>query len=846
MHRHLQFTTLLLTLSFFPSAVSAQVSFSPGFTVADGFTLGFINRFDRLAVADLDGDGLQDLVYNTGYGEIYWSRNRGGVFDNPVLLLNRSDSMYQIRAADMDGDGDQDLVFQTADEAIMVMKNKGDGTFLEPAVWNWKYSTFLSDFRLADFDNDGDTDILMLANQFGDRVWYSKNDGTGEAEEECYYSPVHDAWFCDLQEVDFLNYTNVLTDPVRDPQWAAPGDFDGNGSLDVVIGSSSTSDAVVGALDVSRNDGSGGFTLHDFITPQIQEIEPERSGGLLLFPYDPINVQSLKAAPIDNQPGDEVIATGWMRIPDASDPYSFELWELNEGLFYWTRPGGTLNGSGAFERRQIGPTTADFMYHFDVADFDQDGDNDVVGLWGSGLVVAGNDGAGGFSDADRVYVDAVNSIMNIATGDLDGDGKPEIILYDYDSFGGSVGIKVYYNTSGTPTPFHTWIRTNHPGLSVVDQMPGADPDGDGNDNETEFGDGTDPTDASSFVPHLLIESGPGSVTHSPNMAVYGIGDVVTLTPVPPAGYFFMGWTGDRFSMDETLTVTLNRSISLEAHFFPDFDDPVENPGLLWRTGGDAPWAVTASKGQTGGDSIMSGAITHNQTSWVEATVRGSGTIRFWWWVSTDNDEDPGRFLIDGNQRYAYAGPNVQWFQEEVYIAESGEHVLRWQYDRDGSGSMGSNRVWLDGVEWIPDEPSYADWASFMGLWPDPAYAGYDGNGNGVADVFEYSLDLPLDSPGNGMPSLAPAAAPGGVPGLRFRLPVFSVPDRVLKVAASPNLSPGTWTTIATKQGDGSWFGTGAVEEVSQPDGSTEVTVRGPWSLEDRPSLFLRLEAGVED
>ena len=100
---------------------------------------------------------------------------------------------------------------------------------------------------------------------------------------------------------------------------------------------------------------------------------------------------------------------------------------------------------------------------------------------------------------------------------------------------------------------------------------------------------------------------------------------------------------------------------------------------------------------------MSGAITHNQSSWIEATATGPNTLTFYWKVSSERSYDYLRFYIDGVEQSKISG-NVNW-QQKTYSFGSGSHTLKWEYTKDYSVSSGSDAGWLDKVDLqIPGVP----------------------------------------------------------------------------------------------------------------------------------------------
>jgi len=119
----------------------------------------------------------------------------------------------------------------------------------------------------------------------------------------------------------------------------------------------------------------------------------------------------------------------------------------------------------------------------------------------------------------------------------------------------------------------------------------------------------------------------------------------------------------------------------------------------WLTGGDQWWAGQTVDTHDGADAAASGAINHNQQSFVETIVRGPGTLTFWWKVSSESGYDFLSFLSDGLQIDSISGEQP-WRKRTNFVA-AGTHTLRWRYSKDGSVVAGSDQGWLDQVSFTP-------------------------------------------------------------------------------------------------------------------------------------------------
>ena len=126
----------------------------------------------------------------------------------------------------------------------------------------------------------------------------------------------------------------------------------------------------------------------------------------------------------------------------------------------------------------------------------------------------------------------------------------------------------------------------------------------------------------------------------------------------------------------------------------------------FSTGGNAEWFVQGEETFEGTSALRSGAIGHNQNSWIETTVTGPGTISFWWKVSSESNGDCLRFHVDGLEQASVSGTGGGWVRQSFAVTGPGEHVLRWSYLKNSSGTAGSDCAWLDSMTWTPPRGFY--------------------------------------------------------------------------------------------------------------------------------------------
>jgi hypothetical protein len=117
----------------------------------------------RLALGDVTGDGLRDLI-TAGPNFVSTTRNLGGnTYTNPVsspTTVNATDLVL----ADFNLDGMLDVaVASSGAPGITVLLNQGDGTFAQPLVLSTP--TAASDIDVGDWNGDGRPDIVVTLEQ---------------------------------------------------------------------------------------------------------------------------------------------------------------------------------------------------------------------------------------------------------------------------------------------------------------------------------------------------------------------------------------------------------------------------------------------------------------------------------------------------------------------------------------------------------------------------------------------------------------------------------------------------------------------------------------------------------
>ena len=237
--------------------------------------------------------------------------------------------------------------------------------------------------------------------------------------------------------------------------------------------------------------------------------------------------------------------------------------------------------------------------------------------------------------------------------------------------------------------------------------------------------------------------------------------------------------------------------------------------LIWTTGGNAPWFPQNEQTFDGVDAAASGDITHNQESWIETTVTGPGTLRFYWKVSSEQFYDFLEFRINGELQSGRISGEVDW-QEKIYALGAGAHTLRWIYHKDFTVSAGADRGWVDQVVWIPERTAMGvptAWYQGFGILPAngqswDALDFVDSAANGTPNWMQYPAGLDPTDIDSVFRILAIDTDEGRVPRIKWWGGLHGPPSPYV-IQATTNPATGSWETIGTSHraaGTNTWTG----------------------------------------
>ncbi len=416
--------------------------------------------------ADTDEDGLTD-------GEER-SAVRDEPFDRPIVLIDEIPHSARVLGADIDGDGDRDVVV-TADVLQWIENDPAAAT--EPtihpisALGGGANQTFA-----VDIDRDGDIDLVTP--QYHHIAWYENLDGLGTFDLP--------------HEIATTEYHLSLH---------TPSDLDGDGDLDLIVVSGQ------GAVIWRENDlPAATWPVHEISRGEVAyshqvspaDIDGDSDVDLVMVDRISGDVVWRENEDGEGQFGSLQILHVWDAGRSSSTPSVFDV-DCDDDLDIVVTHGTTyvlenLDGMGDFAPVRPLDDPAHFAVNQNVADFDSDGDLDLLARGDDGAVAwLVNDGAGNFtlvgSNGRSGYTFILPEIV-----DWDGDGNLDVVGALRNPNGGLQSLTFFRNPGSDPTV----TDTEGDGLDdYLESQLGTNPgllntDGDGVSDAYEVSVGRDP------------------------------------------------------------------------------------------------------------------------------------------------------------------------------------------------------------------------------------------------------------------------------------------------------------------------------------------------------------------
>lgn len=412
--------------------------------------------------ADFDGDTHLDLAVagTYPYRILGFFGNGNGTFSAPTESPEFTSHVMLVKAAsgDVNGDGKVDAVFASIGGTVRVYFSDGARGFTAGPVMHRSFDS--TPLVVADLDNDGKADVVTSRS-------------SSDASAEVSFSS--GSTFGSHQEL-----------PVRDMYDAAAADLDGDGISELLLGSGSN-------IAVLKRGGPASLGR-----PRLFRVG-RRAHKLAVADFDG-----------DQKPDVMTLQAGWT-YPSVS----FSLTRGNGD--------GTLLAAPAIDIQTDVRDTFREDHDLGIADVNGDSLPDLITATDSGSVVQGHSGytlAVFLARAEGGYAAPVFTVVphniyeehrSVFAGDLNADGKPEVIVNSSAGYPDPVRWTVMsVNADGTFTTLATWNDTagvmrliDATGDGKIDVLDGAGYIRPGNGTPTFGPKLPAPVDLSDGVPYFV-------------------------------------------------------------------------------------------------------------------------------------------------------------------------------------------------------------------------------------------------------------------------------------------------------------------------------------------------------
>src|SRR4051812_341569 len=412
-----------------------------------------------MATADLNGDGVLDLVLNDGNvsSVSVLLGNRDGSFQDFELFDCGCQFPLDVVVADFNGDGKNDVA-ATSSTGVSILLGDGAGNLGTPRI----FSAGISPQRVVAADLNGDRKMDLAVTNLGSNtvsVFLGRGDGT------------------------FAAATNITVG--MGPSGIAAGDFNRDGKIDLAVADSGTvfgrnQGANANTLAILLGDGKGGVSSTNFIpvekTPQqvlVHDANKDNKLDVFVSTFAKGDVSELQGNGNGTFQPARIFHAGTradaIRVADFNSDGKDDLLVTNGSLNTVSILFGTRSGNfGPATSAPSGRTVTALA----TGDFNHDGRTDyITANFDSNTVsVVLGRGNGKFVDLGPALSIGSDFPNGTITGDFNGDGLPDVALADTgeNKLGQSVDI-LLGNSSGGFGPSKTFPAGIQPeGLVATD------------------------------------------------------------------------------------------------------------------------------------------------------------------------------------------------------------------------------------------------------------------------------------------------------------------------------------------------------------------------------------------
>ena len=251
-----------------------------------------------------------------------------------------------------------------------------------------------------------------------------------------------------------------------------------------------------------------------------------------------------------------------------------------------------------------------------------------------------------------------------------------------------------------------------------------------------------------------------SLLSNPQILVFGaLADAGNSNPTSPSYTGYNGYVGQLdnvqiysrvISSNEVAFLFNNPGSTIQVSTTNGLGTALGATNLVWSSAGDADWfAESTNTYSTNAAAAQSGSLQDNQSSLLQASVTGPGTISFYWETTANSADDfELEFDIDGIYQDNIGG-QTSWTQDTFPVIGAGAHTLVWNANTlANSGSSPTDAGFVDLVVFTPavapvitlnpfNQTNYPGYsvalvAGVTGT-PDPTWQWYEvGNANPIA------------------------------------------------------------------------------------------------------------------